>query len=292
MKTTTRLLTPLALIAALACQKGPTMAPMSAAKPVKAVEAPAKPAKASNSFANDAEALAMAARYLPAKPVILEAGSYDGQTALAMVKRWPDATVYSFEPVPELFAIVKKNTAPFPNIHASDLALSDKAGTAVFHLSAMQGKPDTSLGSGSLLEPSHHLEGFPWIKFDKTITVTTTTMDDWAKAHRVKKIDFLWLDVQGAEFPILKAAPHIMKSVTVVMTEVEFLEMYKGQALYAEMKPWFEAQGFEQVAADFDSSAPKQANLKTRRATSWYGNALFARKESNAAGTVPATHSR
>jgi FkbM family methyltransferase len=237
-----------------------------------------KPAKAIARFYGDAQALALAARYIPSQPVILEAGAYHGETSLEMVKRWPQATVYSFEPVPELLAIVKKNTAAFANIHVSDLALSDKIGTAVFHMSAMEGKPDESLGSGSLLEPSHHREGFPWVKFEKNITVTTTTIDAWAKQSGVTKIDFIWLDIQGTEFPVLKAAPNIMKTVKVVITEVEFVEMYKGQALFAEMQPWFEAQGFELVGADFAPDAPSKADLKSRKALSWYGNALFARR--------------
>jgi FkbM family methyltransferase len=229
-------------------------------------------------FDGDAQALAIAARYLPSQPVILEAGAYHGETSLEMVKRWPQATVYSFEPVPELLAIVKKNTAAFPNIHVSGLALSEKIGTAVFHMSAMEGKPDESLGSGSLLEPSHHREGFPWVKFDKTITVNTTTIDAWAQQSGVAKIDFIWLDIQGTEFQVLKAAPNIMKTVKVVITEVEFVEMYKEQTLFAEMKPWFEAQGFALVAADFAPDAPSRADLNSRKPLSWYGNALFARK--------------
>ncbi len=62
------------------------------------------------------------------------------------------------------------------------------------------------------------------------------------------------------------------------MTEVEFLEMYKGQSLYAEMRTWFEAQGFKEVATDFAPEAPGMADLKTRKGTSWYGNSIFVRK--------------
>jgi len=253
------------MVAVPACKK----------KPAQAIETSGH---AVERFADDDQALAIASRFLPSNPVILEAGSYHGETALAMVGRWPAATIYSFEPVPELFAIVKQNTLGFTNIHPSALALGDKVGTAVFHLSAMEGKPDASLGSGSLLAPSHHLEGFPWVKFDNSITVSTTTIDAWAAANQVAKIDFIWLDIQGAEFPVLKAAPRMLRTVKVIMTEVEFVELYKGQSLYTEMRQWFEAQGFEEVATDFAAGAPKLADLKNRKGTSWYGNSIFVRK--------------
>jgi hypothetical protein len=145
-------------------------------------------------------------------------------------------------------------------------------------MSAMDGQPDASLGSGSLLEPSHHFEAFPWVKFDSVLTVRTTTIDEWAKANQIAKIDFIWLDVQGAELPILKASPRILKTVRVIMAEVEFVELYKGQSLYAEMRPWLEAQGFAEVATDFATAAPKTANLKNRKGTTWYGNSIFVRK--------------
>ena len=255
----------LLLVAAPACKK-------------KAVEPVARLAeRALEHFGNDDQSLAIAARFLPSNPVIVEAGSYHGETALEMVRRWPAATIYSFEPVPELFAIVQENTRAFKAIHPSDLALSDKVGTAVFHLSAMEGKPDASLGSGSLLEPSHHLEGFPWVKFENVITVSTTTLDAWASFNHVPSIDFIWLDVQGAEFTVLKAAPVILKTVKVIMAEVEFVELYKGQSLYAEMRPWLEARGFVLVATDFAAAAPTVASLKRRNGTSWYGNAIFVR---------------
>jgi FkbM family methyltransferase len=229
-------------------------------------------------FSNDDQALAIVARFVPGNPAILEAGAYHGETSLAMVQRWPGASIYCFEPVPELFDIVKRNTSAWPNIHPSDLALSDKVGKAVFHLSAMEGKPDASLGSGSLLEPTHHKEGFPWVKFDNAITVATMTIDEWAGSHHVEKIDFIWLDIQGAELPVLKASPHIMKTVKAIVTEVEFVELYKGQSLYAEMRPWLEAQGFKEIATDFDPEAPKTADLKKRNPLSWYGNSIFVRK--------------
>ena len=266
----------LGLLAPPACQK--KAAPPVAPAPAAARAAERADAHAGWVFKSDDEALAIAARFLSAQPVILEAGSYHGETALAMARRWPRSTIYSFEPVPELFAIVKRNTEAFKNIHPSELALGDKVGTAVFHLSTMAGKPDASLGSGSLLEPSHHLEGFPWVKFDNAITVSTTTIEAWAKDHHVEKIDFIWLDVQGAEFTVLKAAGAILKTVRVIMAEVEFVELYKGQSLYAEMKPWLEARGFAQVATDFDATAPKMADLKNRKGTSWYGNAIFVKK--------------
>ena len=60
----------------------------------------------------------------------------------------------------------------------------------------------------------------------------------------IKKIDMLWLDMQGVELEVMKSAPNIMNSVKVVYTEVDFVEAYKGQALWPELRSWLESQGF------------------------------------------------
>jgi FkbM family methyltransferase len=229
-------------------------------------------------FSDDEGALAIAARYLPKNPAILEAGAYHGETTGLMARHWPEATIYAFEPVPRLFEIVKHSTAQFPNVHVSDLALSDKVGTATFHISTMEGQPEVSLGSGSLLDPALHKQSYPWVEFTRDITVSTTTIDDWAKAKKIRSVDFIWLDVQGYEFPILKASPAILGTVSVVMTELEFIELYKGQALYSQIKAWFEAQGFALVATDFPLDAPNKASLKNKSRSPWYGNGIFVRR--------------
>ena len=46
--------------------------------------------------------------YLPEKPVIFEAGSYDGSDTEVFAKFWPGSTVHAFEPVPEIFKALKR----------------------------------------------------------------------------------------------------------------------------------------------------------------------------------------
>lgn len=216
---------------------------------------------------NPSTSLDIIKKYIPSDPFIFEAGACHGTETVGFKKFWPEATIFSFEPVPSLFAEVAQRTAGYDHIHLFPVAISDKVGLAEFHLSSFEWSPDQVSESSSLLAPQDHLAKAPFVQFGSIITVPTTTIDVWAAQNNVDHIDLMWLDMQGYELPALKSALKILKTVKVILTEVEFVEAYKGQALFSEVKAWLESQGFEMVAHDFDI-----------KKSDWFGDALFVRK--------------
>ena len=170
---------------------------------------------------------------------------------------------------PTLYQNVKARTAALSNVHVYDLALSNKVGTATFHVSEFEHNPGVPSESSSLLAPKRHKTDIPNILFMKDIMVATTTIDDWASKNDVDRIDLLYLDIQGAELMAMKGAPRIMKTVKVIMTELESVELYEGQGQYPALKQWLEAQGFRMIAANFDPA----------KGDPWAGDAVFAREQ-------------
>ena len=59
-------------------------------------------------------------------------------------------------------------------------------------------------------------------------------------------IAFLWIDLQGSEYPVLAASPTILKTVKAIFTEVNFVELYAGCITYKFFKQWLESQGFKE----------------------------------------------
>lgn len=217
---------------------------------------------------NPSASLNIIKKYVPSDPFIFEAGACHGTETVEFKKHWPGATVFSFEPVPSLFAEVVQRTAGYDHIHLFPVAISDKVGLSQFHLSSFEWSPNQVSESSSLLAPKDHLAKAPFVQFGSTMRVPTTTIDIWAAQNKVDHIDLMWLDMQGYELPALKSALTILKTVKVILTEVEFVEAYKGQALFPEVKAWLESQGFEMIAHDFDM-----------KKSDWFGDALFVRKE-------------
>ncbi len=209
----------------------------------------------------------LAKAYLPSSPTILEAGSFTGHDTIRLATVWPHGTVHAFEPVPDIFQQLKNNTLSHKNIHCYQLALSDRVGTAQLYRSEKPNKPGKTTQASSLLAPKERLTHSAII-FPDTITITTTTIDAWAGENSLSHIDFLWLDLQGYELPVLKAAAHILPTVKALYCEVQFIESYAGNPLYPEVRAWLEEQGFTMVARDFEEGEAK----------SFFGNTLFARK--------------
>jgi FkbM family methyltransferase len=206
---------------------------------------------------------------LPKNPIILEAGAYDGSDSILLSKTWPESTIHSFEPVPDLFLQLERNARRVDNIICYQLALSNKDGVAEFILSEHPKIPGQTAQSSSLLQPKEHLKCDPAVKFNKKIMVQTTTLDTWAKKNNITRVDFLWLDLQGVELDVMKAAPFIMSSVKAVYVEVEFVEAYAKQALFNEVDSWLTSQGFKRIARDFTLPPAKRC---------WFGNCVYFRK--------------
>lgn len=177
------------------------------------------------------------AQFLPSNPVILEAGADTGSDTLEMLAAWPGATVHAFEPVPKSFLALTEATMNCPTVHCYNLGLGSKTGTEIMYVS-------NTLSSSSLLKPAEHLQQHPHISFKNNLSVQVVTIDVWARAHNISRIDCLWLDLQGMELQVLKAAIRILPTVKVIYTEVSLIETYEGVALYPELKAFLMEQGF------------------------------------------------
>jgi FkbM family methyltransferase len=175
---------------------------------------------------------------------ILEAGAHNGNDT----KRLSALTknkVYAFEPVPLLFEQLKENTVAIKNVETFNIALSQATGKMPMYISS--GGSDAS---SSLLKPVEHLNKNPEVLFNDTIYVDASTLDDWAQSYNVKSIDFMWLDMQGFEYAMLKESKVIFPAVKVLYTEISTTELYDGQALYSEYKEWLIKLGFKLVKED------------------------------------------
>lgn len=207
--------------------------------------------------------------YLPDNPVIIEAGAFHGYGTVIMAQNWPQAVIHAFEPVPDIFAKLEAKTRTRAQVQCYQLALSDTMGSAVFHLAEKPEKPGIPTQAGSLLRPKERLSWSPMV-YQQDIEVKTITLDEWANQHNKEHIDFLWLDLQGHELAALKGAIHLLQTVTVVYTEVHFIEAYDQQPLFEEVSEWLQNQGFSLVAQDF-----------TDQISWFFGNAVFIRQNKN-----------
>jgi FkbM family methyltransferase len=120
------------------------------------------------------------------EPLILDCGSNIGLSIAYFHHRHPGARIVGFEPDPAAFAALAENTAAFPNVEVINAALSRKEGeTDLWY---------TAGTDGSLTRSTIARRGGP-----ERRAVRTVRLSDWING----RVDFLKLDVEGAEHDVL-----------------------------------------------------------------------------------------
>lgn len=185
--------------------------------------------------------------------VIFDIGACEGEDSVRYTRRFPNAQVYAFEPLPANQALIRENFSKHAVALAElvPLALSDRDGTATFHVSS--GRPreefagrDWNYGnkSSSLLAPARNDPMYGWIEFKEAITVPTRTLAAFCRERAIPRIDFIHMDVQGAEHLVLQGAGPMLAKVTAIWLEVSDQELYAGQKLRGEIEQFMRAHGF------------------------------------------------
>lgn len=101
--------------------------------------------------------------------------------------------------------------------------------------------------TGSLYEPNTPLlEKFQ--NFAEVVTpvarhtIDTIRIDD---IEEVVDVDFFKIDVQGSELTIFQNALKVLSNTLVIQVEVEFLELYKDQPMFADVDIFLRNKGFQ-----------------------------------------------
>lgn len=72
--------------------------------------------------------------------------------------------------------------------------------------------------------------------------VNTVRLDD---IHDINDVDFIKIDVQGSELSIFQNGLRVLSKTLAIQTEVEFVELYKNQPLFADVDSFLRQQGFQ-----------------------------------------------
>ena len=186
---------------------------------------------------------------------IFDIGACEGEDSIRYKKTFRKAKVFSFEPLPKNLEKIKKTVSRHSFQHEIEIipvALSDKNGVAKFYVSSgtPPGKETNELWdygnkSSSLLSPSEELKKHhPWLKFNSQIDVKTQRMDSFCEERKIDSVDFIHMDVQGAELQVLAGAGGLLNEIKAIWLEVENVELYQSQPLKKEVEKFMHSHGF------------------------------------------------
>ncbi len=123
-------------------------------------------------------------------PVVLDIGANIGNHALAFSHH--AKAVYAFEPIPEIFQLLKENITQngLDHVHALNRALSDDTGDATIYINRAG-----NLGSSSLYQRNNQSE---------SQTIRRQRGDDALAELGLDTVDFIKLDVEGHELNVIQ----------------------------------------------------------------------------------------
>lgn len=171
---------------------------------------------------------------------IIDAGASSGRISKRLLRKFPGAEVYAFEPNPLYTASLKQYAEEDSRFHPQFLALSDSEGNAALHITE-------SPGNTSLLTPGQRLRDFDSdgaaVKAEQKVEIVT--IDNWAKRNSDISIELMKFDIQGAELRALRGAARMLANSTlIVYTEICFNPLYEDGAIYSEIDLFLRDYGF------------------------------------------------
>lgn len=194
----------------------------------------------------------------PGPGTVFEIGACEAEHTPAYLRLFPRARFLLFEPLPRNVSSIKSKLESFADrdIRIFQLALSDARGNSTFHVSSGQpgqapAGPDSDVPSrsSSLLPPrAERPTMLEWLTFPETIEVQTETLAAFCREHGIGAIDFVHMDVQGAELMVLRGAGDHLKKIAAIWMEVAFEKTYEDQPLEPEVTRWMKERGFVKLA--------------------------------------------
>ena len=153
------------------------------------------------------EVLRVLERLLSPGMVVIDAGANIGEISLFAARQvQPDGRVFSFEPVPDLAARLRRNAAlnSFAGIEVVECGLGARAGQAeIFRPEAPFRDGTLHAGLATLYAHAGRAESLGRIQL--------TTLDAFVQSRGLARVDLVKVDVEGAELPLLRGATSVLQ---------------------------------------------------------------------------------
>lgn len=120
------------------------------------------------------------------------------------------------------------------HIKIFNLALGDTTSSKNLNISSNQGL------SSSLLSPYLHLNIYEEIQFTKKEEVRVQKFSNL----NIENVDLLVLDVQGYELNVIKGFEDKIKELKIIITEINYKELYKNSANVVDIDNFLLKNGF------------------------------------------------
>ena len=169
---------------------------------------------------------------------VVDIGANRGQFALCVRRLYPQARIFSFEPLSKPAATYRRVFAKDTRTQLFEKAIGMASGSAAMHVSRW----DVSSSLLPFAQAQH--DNFPLTEEAHRETVSVATLSECVQPEALGPRALLKLDVQGFELTALRGCENLLQRFRYVYVESSFVELYVGQALATDVVSWLLSRGF------------------------------------------------
>lgn len=185
---------------------------------------------------------------------IIDVGANEGQFSSKARILFPGASIYAFEPIPPVYSLLTENFKKDHKFVAYNIGLGESNGTLQFN------QNESSASSSFLQMEDAHVNNFEFTREVETISVDVNTLDNIFEEKNLEEPILIKLDVQGYEKYVINGGVNTLSKAKMVITELSYVELYKGQELFDGIYKLLNSLGFrymgnyEQLYSPIDNS--------------------------------------
>lgn len=153
----------------------------------------------------------------------------------------PNGVVHSFEPLPRSFDVLKKTVRVFHlnNVICHPVCLGDRV--SVIEFTGGNGRPGTTYTA--------HIRGADELEITDFQLLPMITLNTLVSEQRIKQVDFIKCDVEGAELLVFQAGKDVLRRYRpIVMCEVDPIDMMRYKFSTGDIFSFFKECEYQSFA--------------------------------------------
>lgn len=178
------------------------------------------------------------------QPCVVDIGARGGVDEDLLAIAWA-CSVYGFEPEPaEAERMRRQGDRRWKAVHILPYAVAGRLGSGTLYL------PESEQGASLLRHNPEMVERFGYENLHivrKEIDVQTVTLDSLHQSGELPAIDYMKIDIEGAELDVLKAGQSVLSHCSALKIETSFLPQRVSQPLIWDLVPFMKGAGFDVV---------------------------------------------
>lgn len=156
----------------------------------------------------------------------------------SLIPLFPGTRIDAFEVDPDLCE--KLNAKAINGLVYHPIALGKKEEERPFYMTRHPMCASLYKSNEKLIERYNNME----VAMPKDVgTIKTVSLDHFVATNSLPAVDFIKIDIQGAELDVFRGGISTLKNVLAIVTEVEFLPLYEDQPLFGDVQQFLAKSG-------------------------------------------------